>query len=99
MSFSRPVTEEVLAGLGPAKARQLAVWSRNHAKVFDLRLHSLKTCPFLAYIPAYLFRRKNTAAWAAFLHDFFRAKHEEEFGRVAAILSPGYRCSCEKELA
>lgn len=68
--------------------RELAVWSRNHARIFDLRLHSIRTCPYLAYFPAYVFLRKNPAKWAAWLYKFYRNKHEEED-----------HCTCVSELA
>ena len=88
MSFLYPVKPKVLAALEPPVRRELEVWSRNHARIFDLRLHSMKTCPFLAYWPARIFLRKHTARWAAWLHKFYRHKHEEEG-----------RCNCDAELA
>ena len=87
MSFLFPVTPEVLAALSPEERRELAVWSRNHARIFDVRLHSIRTCPYLAYSPAFLFKRGNTAKWAAWLHRFYKRKHKEE----------GH-CTCAAEL-
>ena len=88
MSFLSPVRRKVLAALSPDRRRELAVWSRNHARIFDLRFHSIRTCPYLAYFPAYVFLRGNTARWAAWLHTFYGNKHREE----------GH-CSCVAELA
>lgn len=78
MSYSKPVTKEVLAALDTDKRAKLVTWSTNHSNLFDLRLHSMKTCPFLVYTPAYFTIRKNTVKWASFLYDFFRNKHLEE---------------------
>jgi hypothetical protein len=88
MSFLYPVRRRVFAALSPDRQRELAVWSRNHARIFDLRYHSIRTCPYLAYSPAYVFLRGNAPEWAAWLHRFYRHKHEEE----------GH-CTCVAELA
>ena len=88
MSYLSPVTPEVLAALPPDKRRELAVWSRNHARIFDVRLHTIRTCPYLAYTPAYVFLRGNPARWAAWLRRFYRRKHKEEG-----------RCNCAAQLA
>jgi hypothetical protein len=78
MSFSKPVTSEVLAALPVDMRVKLATWSSNHSKIFDLRVHSMKTCPFLAYTPAYYSLKKDVKKWAAFLYSFYHYKHLEE---------------------
>lgn len=88
MSFLRPVRRKVLAALPPPQRAELAVWSRNHARIFDVRYHSIRTCPYLSYTPAYLFLRHKTARWAAWLHWFYGHKHKEEG-----------RCTCQADLA
>lgn len=92
MSYFRPVRARVLAALDAKRAAELSVWSRQHANLFDLRLHSIRTCPFLAYPPAYLLLRKDTKRWALWLHAFYGAKHREErwWGR---------KCTCDEELS
>jgi hypothetical protein len=101
MSFSKPVTPEVLAAL-PQHAAELQMLGENHADgplyIFDLYLHSLGTCPFLAYIPAYLAHDRKSADWAKWLLDWLRLKHKETHKRLAAILSPGYNCKCDEQL-
>ena len=87
MSFLSPVTPEVLAALPPEERNQLAVWSGHHGRLFDPRLHSIRTCPYLAYLPAYVLLRGDTARWAAWLRRFYKHKHEEEG-----------RCNCDVEL-
>ena len=78
MSYSKPVTSEVLAALPLDKQPKLIMWSTNHSNLFDLRIHTMKTCPFLVYTPAYFTMRKNTKKWAEFLYTFFQNKHIEE---------------------
>ena len=90
MSFLHPVTPEVLAALPPDKRRELAVYSKNHAGIFDLWLHTLKTCPLLSYTPTYARLHKHVYAWAEWLHGFFRAKH---LGKRWF-----FKCPCESEL-
>jgi hypothetical protein len=69
------------------RARELSTWSTHHSSIFGLRLHSLRTCPFLAYIPAYAALHENLAKWAAWLHKFYGYKHKEEA-----------RCRCDAML-
>jgi len=79
--------------LPPDDARDLLVWFFNHMNILDMRLHSLDTCPFLAYSPAYNKHKKGDMSdleWAQFLHKFFKAKHEEE--------KDIYNCDCEGQL-
>jgi len=78
MSFLDPINSKVIAALSDKSAAELRVWSTNHGNIFDLRLHSLHTCPFLAYMPAYFRLRKNAGKWAAWLHEFYQYKHREE---------------------
>ncbi len=77
-SVLRPVDKKVLAALDPARARELAVYSAGHPGIFNVRLHSIRTCPYLAYMPAYAALRKDPARWAPWLHRFYRHKHKEE---------------------
>jgi hypothetical protein len=91
-SFLRPVSSHVLNHLDIARARRLLVWSANHGSIFDMRTrfpfwHSLKTCPFLAYIPAYLRHDRKGAEWAEWLYEFYRNKHKEEGG-----------CACDAQI-
>jgi hypothetical protein len=92
MSYFRPVRAKVLAALDGKRAAELQVWSRQHANLFDLRLHSIRTCPFLAYPPAYLMLRKDTKKWAQWLHGFYGAKHREARWW-------GCKCTCDQELS
>jgi len=78
MSFFRPVRADVLDALDSGRAAELRVWSSQHASLFDLRIHSIHTCPYLAYFPAYLRLRKDPKKWARWLHRFYGAKHREE---------------------
>jgi len=78
MSFLDPVSSKILAALDTTKSNELRIWQHNHSNLFDLRLHSLRTCPFLAYIPAYIQKRKDTGKWAKWLHEFYGYKHKEE---------------------
>ncbi len=78
MSYFRPVRAKVLAALDSKRANELRVWSEQHANLFDLRIHSIRTCPFLAYPPAYLMLRNDTKKWALWLHGFYGAKHRQE---------------------
>ena len=77
-SFLKPVDSQVLAGLDPLRAKELSVWSTRHSSIFGLRLHSIHTCPFLAYMPAYMMLHRNLAKWAPRLHEFYGHKHKEE---------------------
>ena len=87
-SFLKPVDSKVLAALDPVCARELSAWSTRHSSIFGLRLHSIHTCPFLAYIPAYMLLHKNLAKWAPWLHKFYSHKHKEErHCRCDALLS------------
>jgi hypothetical protein len=86
-----PVPREVLQQLPAAQARQLEVYSTNHAYVFDPRLHSLDTCPFLTYLPNQAFMDHSSKEYAVWLHHFFCKKHEEEVDL--------WRCKCDQELA
>ena len=85
-----PVPQSVLQQLPAAQARELQVYSTQHAYVFDPRLHSMNTCPFLTYLPTVASPRQDTPEFAARLHRFFTHKHEEE--RFF------YRCKCEEKL-
>jgi hypothetical protein len=62
--------------------------SKSHANLFDLRLHTLRTCPFLAYIPKYLLSDRKSGEWADWLWAFFWFKHTEEGN-----------CKCKASLA
>ena len=86
-NFLQPVNETVLAALPQQEAKALAVYSDHHANIFDLRLHSLTTCPFLAYAPAYLMLSGSPDLWADFLYRFYKAKHSET-----------NRCTCDEEI-
>ena len=92
MSYFRPVRARVLAALDSRRAAELRVWSEQHANLFDLRIHSICTCPFLAYPPAYWRLRKDTKKWAGWLHGFYGAKHREEGRR-------GRKCTCDQILS
>ncbi len=80
------VDDETLSLLPPDQSRQLRTWSTNHAIVFDLRLHSMETCPFLTYLPASA--SLHGQEWADWAWKFYGAKHREEG-----------RCTCDEELA
>ena len=80
------VDDETLSLLPPDRARELRTWSTNHAIVFDLRIHSMETCPFLTYLPARTFMQGQD--WADWAWKFYAAKHREE----------GH-CTCDAELA
>jgi hypothetical protein len=92
MSFLRPVRAKVLAALDSKRAAELRVWSEQHANLFDMRIHSIRTYPFLAYPPAYCRLRKDAMKWAEWLHGFYGAKHREErwWGR---------KCTCDQVLS
>jgi hypothetical protein len=109
MSFSNPVTAEVLAALPALEARELRVKAKYHATglaqlFLDLYLHSydIKTgegsCPWLAYIPAYFRLRNKPAELAAWMLRFVRIRHTET-RKITTILSPGHWCKCDEELA
>ncbi len=70
-----PVDKQTLDLLPPEKAMQLKTWSTNHSIVFDLRIHSMDTCPFLTYLPNTALRGQE---WADFAWKFYGAKHTEE---------------------
>lgn len=97
MTFAMIVGSAVMTGCGPVKqetldllpadqATQLKVWSTNHAIVFDLRLHSMDTCPFLTYLPNAMALQGQD--WAQFAWKFYGAKHREEDN-----------CMCDAEIA
>lgn len=67
------VTDKVLSWLTPSQRIEIASWAAKYP-VFDLRLHSLKTCPFLAYLPAKMFMAKDSREWALWLYEFYREK-------------------------
>ena len=69
------VDKETLALLPPDKAMQLRTWSTNHSIVFDLRIHSMETCPFLTYLPNTSLKGQE---WAEFAWKFYGAKHAEQ---------------------
>lgn len=76
-SCSSPVTPEVLSTMSVDKQEQLKVWSTNHANVFDLRIHSLNTCPFLTYMPNYMALQNDNKKLGEFLYSFYHYKHLE----------------------
>ena len=78
MSFFHPVSNKLLLLLNQLQCKELDTWSSEHSSIFDIRLHSLDTCPFLVYIPAYLSHDRKSKEWAEWLHDFFGHKHKEE---------------------
>ena len=80
------VDDETLSLLPPDRAQELRTWSTNHAIVFDLRLHSMETCPFLTYLPARTALRGQE--WADWAWTFYGAKHREEGN-----------CTCAADLA
>ncbi|HUT34155.1 MAG TPA: hypothetical protein VNE39_11785 [Planctomycetota bacterium] len=79
-----PKTAEIEAGaktLDAQQAKELRVWADQHDNVWDARVHSLKTCPFLSWTPNAAKWRAGAmsdAKWGEFLHDFFKEKHKEE---------------------
>jgi hypothetical protein len=85
------VPPEVVGKLPEDQARQLSVYSTHHAALFDLRIHSMETCPFLTYMPNSLAMNHDSKEYAVWLLKFYRAKHTEE----KAL----YKCTCEKELS
>ena len=91
MGCGGPVPRDVLQKLPPSQARELEVYSTNHAFVFDPRLHSLDTCPFLSYLPNQAFMDHNSKEYADWLYQFYRKKHEEE--------ADLWGCSCDRELS
>ena len=49
-----PKKAEIEAGaktLDAQQAKELRVWADQHDNVWDARVHSLKTCPFLSWTP------------------------------------------------
>jgi hypothetical protein len=86
-----PISRDVLQQLPESQARELEVYSKNHAVIFDLRIHSLDTCPFLSYMPNETFMDHKSKEYAIWLHHFFTKKHEEE--------QDWYHCKCVEELA
>jgi len=87
MSFLQPVTSSVLGALDSTRAKELYVWSKNHLNIFDLRIHSIFSCPFLAYMPNYFLNKDNKTKWANWLYGFYKTKHQEE-----------NHCTCSKEI-
>ena len=81
---ANPKDSEIEAGaatLDAQAARELRVWYDQHDNVWDARVHSLDTCPFLAWTPnakAWRGGEMTDEKWGEFLHDFFKAKHKEE---------------------
>jgi len=90
MGGCQAVPQDVVQLLPEAQGRELAVYSKNHAVLFDLRIHSMDTCPFLTYLPNSMSMNHDSKEWAAWLLQFYRAKHQEEHGL--------YNCTCEQEL-
>ena len=80
-----PVDKQTLDLLPPEKAMQLKTWSTNHSIVFDLRIHSMDTCPFLTYLPNTALRGQE---WAEFCWKFYGAKHREQDN-----------CTCDADIA
>ena len=98
-TFFEPVTPSVTGVLDANQGHELSVWSKNHATIFDFRLHSLETCPFLSYTPGYLvLGNSDLKRWAEFLYKFYGRKHLEERDSWMAIFSSGYHCKCDKIL-
>ena len=91
-SYLRPVDAVALSQLTPAEDRELAVYSKNHANLYDLRIHSIETCPILTYPPHY-FLLHDKPGYGRWLLDFYREKHNEECNL------PWRHCTCEAELA
>ena len=79
MTFSNPVTNAVLLNLPLERAAELRTWARNHARIFDLRLHRAASCTFFYTWRYYISRKSMTKEeWAVDLYEFFKAKHREE---------------------
>ena len=83
MSADKPVTPEVLAALGPEKAARLTVWSTNHSLLFDLRIHSVVSCPIIFRIKHWFWEKGwwpkwLLGKWEDTVYDLYKAKHEEE---------------------
>jgi hypothetical protein len=85
-----PVSRDVLDRLPKAQAHELEVYSTQHAVVFDPRIHSLETCPFLSYLPQVTFSDHNSPEYAQWLYQFYSKKHEEE--------ADLWHCTCNQEL-
>jgi hypothetical protein len=67
----------------PAEAAELIIRHGQHKNVYDGRVHTGDTCPFLIYSPKYNNWKAGAlgdADWGEFLLHFFRAKHKEEKG-------------------
>jgi hypothetical protein len=86
-----PVSRDVLQRLPETQARELEVYSTHHAVVFDPRIHSLDTCPFLSYLPNVAFMDHDSQEYAVWLHHFYSMKHEEE--------QDLWHCTCNQELS
>jgi len=86
-----PGIQEAEKQLPEPQARELQVYSTQHATVFDLRIHSMDTCPFLTYGPHVAFSRHDTPEYASWLHDFYMHKHLEE--------KDLRHCTCDEELS
>jgi hypothetical protein len=84
------VPREVCQKLPPAQARQLEVYSTNHAVAFDPRLHSIDTCPFFAYLPNEMFLDHNSKEYAEWAYRYYSKKHEEEEWL--------WQCKCAEQL-
>ena len=91
-SYLRPVDPVALSQLTPEQDRELAVYSKNHANLYDLRIHSIETCPILTYPPHY-FLLHDKPGYGKWLLDFYHEKHNEE------VALPWRHCTCEAELA
>jgi len=91
-----PSKQEILTWSEPLTAqakKELLTWSDQHDTIYDARVHSLDTCPIYTYSPAYAkFESGQTsdAAWANFLHKFWKAKHKEQKDKD--------NCDCDKIL-
>jgi hypothetical protein len=73
--------------LGEKKAKRVEVWHKKHYNVWDGRVHSGKTCPILVYTPKFAGTTFESAEFAEFAYDFYKAKHKEEDS-----------CKCDKKL-
>jgi len=90
-SGCQAVTPDILQRLPEQQARELSVYSSQHANLFDLRIHSMDTCPFLTYMPHAMFSNHDTVEYATWLHDFYMHKHEEE--------QSIWGCTCDQQLS
>lgn len=84
------VPPEALQQLPAPQARELQVYSSQHSVIFDPRIHTMDTCPFLTYLPHEASSRHDTSEYAMWLHDFYMHKHQEE--------QSIWGCTCNQEV-